>query len=451
MAAGLGIVFIIVGLVISVALHEAGHLIPAKLFGCRVSQYMVGFGPTLWSKTIGHTEYGIKAILLGGYCRILGMYGPTKKDTKIYRKGLKWCSQDEFDTLLEAEKSEYRITLAEQSRRAESAALAEHRTLFPTGGENRIGQSGERSFYELPVFPKLMVMLGGITMNLILGFLCLVLALGVVGVNAPSTTIEDLVCIQNGKPVACKTVKAGMEVSVGYSVAARAGLKPGDKILAVAQKSVSNWDEVRSQIKANQGKKIFLQIERDGQEKPFQLTLGQKGAGIISALERQRLGIGQISYQYGQIISGTGDLLVKLPQSVWQTAVDTFTGKKRSENSLMSVIGVGRLAGQISAAPADKVDFAAKLGALLSILASLNVALALFNLIPLPPLDGGHVIVVLWQGLRKWYARLRRLPDPGWMDASGLVPLTYVIATLLLGLTIVLFAADIFNPIKLFG
>lgn len=447
MAAGLGILFIVFGLIISVALHEAGHLLPAKFFGCRVSQYMVGFGPTIWSKTFGHTEYGLKAILLGGYCRILGMYGPTKENAKVYRKGWKWYRKDEYEALSDAEKSQCRITLAEDSRRAEAEALAEHRSLFPADAET--GRGKERSFYELPVLPKLVVMLGGITMNLVLGFLFLTLALGGIGVNTPSTTIGDLVCIQDGKPLACQSLKSDKSAAIEYAAAGKAGLKPGDKILMVSGKIVSTWDDIRNEIKAQKGKKISVQVVRNGQEKNFQIPIGSEGAGIITALERQKSGFGEISYQYGQIVYGTAGLLVQLPQSVWQTAVATFTGEKRSENSVMSVIGVGRVAGEISAAPSDRVDPAAKLGALLSILASLNVALALFNLIPLPPLDGGHVVVAIWQAIRKYYARLRGLPDPGWTDASALVPLTYTIAALLLGLTLILFIADIFNPVRI--
>ena len=74
----LGVLVVGVGLALSIALHEIGHLVPAKVFGVRVTQYMVGFGPTLLSRTRGETEYGLKAIPLGGYIRMIGMYPPHK-------------------------------------------------------------------------------------------------------------------------------------------------------------------------------------------------------------------------------------------------------------------------------------------------------------------------------------------------------------------------------------
>ena len=72
-----GVVVLVVGLAVSIALHEIGNLVPAKRFGVRVGQYMVGFGPTLWSRRRGETEYGVKAIPLGGYISMAGMYPPS--------------------------------------------------------------------------------------------------------------------------------------------------------------------------------------------------------------------------------------------------------------------------------------------------------------------------------------------------------------------------------------
>lgn len=75
-----GVVIIAVGIALSIALHEIGHLVPAKRFGVRVPQYMVGFGPTIWSRHKGETEYGVKAIPLGGYIRMIGMFPPKSGD-----------------------------------------------------------------------------------------------------------------------------------------------------------------------------------------------------------------------------------------------------------------------------------------------------------------------------------------------------------------------------------
>ena len=140
--------------------------------------------------------------------------------------------------------------------------------------------------------------------------------------------------------------------------------------------------------------------------------------------------------------------LVGFPVRVAQLAGDLATGEARDPNSPVSVVGVGRISGEVAAAD-EPVK--AKATLLLSLLASLNLFLFLFNLIPLLPLDGGHVAGALWEGLRRQLARLRGLADPEPVDMARMLPVTYVVVMVLVAMSAVVILADIVNPIRLFG
>ena len=153
-----GIAVVALGLVISIALHEVGHLLPAKLFGVRVSQYMIGFGPTLWSRRKGETEYGVKAIPLGGYVAMSGMYPPARPGGKPRE-----ASTGFFQSMIE------------------DARAANQQTVV-TGEEHR-------TFYNLPILKRIVIMLGGPFMNLVITVVLFGVVLCGFGVQQPSTTI----------------------------------------------------------------------------------------------------------------------------------------------------------------------------------------------------------------------------------------------------------------------
>jgi membrane-associated protease RseP (regulator of RpoE activity) len=426
-----GVALLVVGLAVSIALHEIGHLVPAKLFGVRVGQYMVGFGPTLWSRRIGETEYGVKALPLGGFISMAGMYPPSPEE----RAGTAPRRTGRFFQ-----------TMVQDARAAND--------------ETMIAVDDARTFYRLPVFKRVIVMLGGPIMNLLLAIVLFTIVFSGIGVQTASTTVASVSeCVI--------PADAGREACAAGDPAApanEAGILPGDTILSVDGTAVSTFDEASAIIQASPGVSIPVVIERDGAEQTLRMTptlATREVAGAGGTTETREVGFAGISAQVTQEpqplwtgpqaaienIGTVAGVLVHLPARVYDTAVDLFTGQERDPNGPMSVVGAGRLAGDIASIDAPIENRAA---GIISLLASLNVMLFVFNLIPLLPLDGGHVVVALWDGLKRTWAKLFGRRDPRPVDATKLVPVTFVVVVLLVGMGGVLILADLFNPIVLF-
>lgn len=227
----LGILFLVLGLLISVGIHELGHMIPAKKFGVKVSQYFIGFGPTLWSKKAGGTEYGIKALPLGGFVKIAGMIPPGRPGRKeLNRRG--------------------KLTLAEEARR-ESAS--------------EIGPGEEtRAFWRLSAPKKLIVMFGGPLTNLVLCFACL--AIVVCGIGLPKATSTV------GKVVPCVTQKSECAASDPKSPAAEAGLRAGDEITSWGGRAVKDWKEIQAAIAEGGTDKADVVVRRGGATMTLSIT-----------------------------------------------------------------------------------------------------------------------------------------------------------------------------------
>ncbi|MGO1235714.1 MAG: M50 family metallopeptidase [Microbacterium gubbeenense] len=421
-----GVLFMLVGLGVSIALHELGHIIPAKAFGVRVGQYMIGFGPTLWSKKIGETEYGFKALPLGGFISIAGMYPPSPE--------------------VDGRKKRVWSTLVQDAREQ---------------NDETISEAGDRTLYRRATWKRVVVMLGGPFMNLLLAVAIFSGLLSGIGVMSSTTTVATVSeCV-----VPAGTERTACEPGDEPTPAADAGLKPGDTITAVDGTAVSTFDEASAIIRDHADETIRVDIVRDGSAKTLEITpilaeneytnadgelvTGEVGfVGFSPTSERVKQPLWAGAQQAGDNIVAVGEVIVQLPVKLYDIAVDLVTGQERDPDGPISVIGVGRIAGEVAATEAPVIDRAAFL---LNILGAVNIALMMFNLIPLLPLDGGHVAVALWDGIKRLFAKLTGRADPKPADATRLVPVTLVVVVLMIGMGALLFAADIFNPVDLFG
>ena len=445
----LGVLFVALGISASIALHEVGHLLPAKKFGVKVTQYMVGFGPTVWSRRRGETEYGLKAIPLGGYIRMIGMFPPKPGADPSMLRG---SSTGRFSQLMD---------------QAREDSMEE----VKAGDEDRV-------FYKLTAPRKLVVMLGGPTMNLVIAVFLLTGIFTLNGIGQLTTRVSGVSeCVQ--------TVAAGGAAPAATCLpsdprapAAAAGILPGDRVVSLAGQPVNNWDDVRALIRPNGGRPIDVVVERGGQTVRMTTTpiltdvpragsdgnpeFGPDGKvvtdrvgfmGFSPSMEIVKQPLTAVPGLIGDQIARTAGVVFRIPEKMVGIAQAAFGDGERDPNGPMSVVGVGRVAGEVADGQLTGVAESGsdKFVVLLSLIASLNLALWIFNLIPLLPLDGGHAVGALWEGLKRQVARLLGRPNPGYVDVAKALPVTYAVSIALIGMSALLMYADVVNPIKLGG
>jgi len=398
----LGIVGFVVVMVASVAIHEFGHLLTAKAFGMKATEYFVGFGPRIWSFRRGETEYGLKAIPAGGYVKIVGM----------------------------------------------------------TDLEQVAPEDEPRAFYRQPAPQRLVVLASGALTHFVIGFLLFVVVLVALGTWGPSTTVAQVTdCVPLKADQSC----AGVDEP---SPAKTAGLRAGDRIVSVDGKQVDTWSEETAAIRAAGPGPAQIVVERDGARRTLTADLVERTQSDPNDPERTeraaklgvtpRFTLDRVGPVEGavtsakliwQTLSLTGQVLVAIPAKVPELWDATFGNGQRDPQGLVGVVGIARISGDVLSA--ESAPLTARVGGFLWMMAGLNVFIGVFNLLPLLPLDGGHVAVLLFEKARARLYRLFGRPDPGRVDLTKLLPVAYVFLVLIVGLTVLLLAADIINPVEI--
>ena len=389
----IGAVAFVVALLFSVMVHEFGHFITAKRYGMHVTEFFLGFGRKIWSTVRGETEFGLKAIPAGGYCKISGM----------------------------------------SPREPISPEVA------------------PRAFYKASAPRRLVVLGAGSFLHFVLGFLLLFVLFAGVGTSKVLSTVSEV--------VPCVTTKSACSTSDPISPAKQAGIQPGDAITGINGKSNLNWEEITKVLRSSPNTSVTLDISRNGQTLELPVTLSSREVegkvrgflGVVNKVglvrESPASAVTESASSFNQLFSGSIRSLVGLPAQIPSLFRQTFLGEARSQDGLVGIVGVARATSE--AASSGNLTGGEKLATFILIIASLNIFVGIFNLIPILPLDGGHMAIAIVDGVRRTTARRRGQPEPDSVDVERLTPITFVVVALLIFLTALLLLADIFNPINL--
>jgi membrane-associated protease RseP (regulator of RpoE activity) len=409
----IGFVGFVIALLVSVCLHEGGHYLTARRYGMKATQFFVGFGPTLWSRQRGETEWGVKGIPLGGFVKIVGMTPLEKVDP---------------------------------------------------GDE-------PRAFYKAPVRQKVVVLAAGSTVHFLLTLLLIVggtFAIGAVREQAPAVGAVSE-CIAPDRigvtDIADGTDPCTLPGSVP-APAKQAGLQAGDVVTAIDGAAVETSKDLTDGLRAAGSRPITLTVERDGNELQLPVTpatierfpyteqgvdaerlerVGMIGVGVQLRAHTERLG-------FVDSVQESGDIAVQQLEGI-KTVVTEKLGSitkiysdDRDPAGFVGILGVGRISGEIIQ---SEETLGVKAISFVMIVAGLNLFVGLFNLLPLLPLDGGHIAVAVYEGVRDRARRLRGYRGPFQrVDYNKLLPLTYAVAGAFLLFTVALLGADLFNPIR---
>jgi membrane-associated protease RseP (regulator of RpoE activity) len=415
-----GIILFALAILISVSLHEAGHMLTAKAFGIKVTRFFVGFGPTLWSFRKGETEYGVKGIPLGGFVKITGMT-PLEEE------------EEDLD-----EKDEKRV------------------------------------FWRKPLWQRTIVLAAGSVTHFIIGFIALWILVSFAGVVANPAYADQVAESQENAQVAVAecvestdTAAAAGECPEGQieGPAFAAGIANGDEITSVGGTAVTDWDSLVATVSAlTPDEPVAVTVDSGGTEKTVEVTPYAAEAETEDGKTETVARLGVFVYTdpavaptvavgavdgIGETFSVTGDMfketfiaLGQLPSKIpplW----DAIFGGERSDDSPVSVVGASRLGGEMVQYDQWAMFF--------MLLVVLNYFIGIFNLLPLLPMDGGHIAIAWYEKARSWVAVKRGKPDPGRVDYLKLMPLTYAVIVLLGGFMLLTITADIVNPITIFN
>lgn len=395
MAFALGVTLFALGIAVSIALHEAGHLATAKWFGMKVRRYFIGFGPKIFSFRRGETEYGLKAIPAGGFCDIAGM------------TALDPVTPDEVP----------------------------------------------RAFFRKPTWQRVVVLSAGSITHFMIGILLLyVLALGWGLPNVSATPIAGTITCAAGQ-----TSAQDLNPACGPGVptpAAAAGMRSGDVIRSVGGTDTPTWPDAVVAIRASNGPTTIV-VERGGERIPLTVdvaqvqrfdengsptTTGAIGVGLAQNIEYGPLSAIPATLTFtGSMFERVWQGILAFPQKI-PGLVDAISGGERDLESPVSVVGASVIGGEA----AERGVWAF----FIFLLAALNFFVGVFNLLPLLPLDGGHILVNVYERARDWTrAKLGKVPMPP-VDYTRLLPITFVLILVGGAVSLLTLTADIVNPIR---
>lgn len=398
----LGVILFALGIAVTIAVHEWGHMTAARMFGMRVRKFFVGFGPTVWSKTRRHeaagghdTEYGLKAIPLGGFCDIAGMAASDEvtEDEKPY------------------------------------------------------------AMYRQAWWKRVIVLSGGVIVNICMGIFLIYIC-------AVAWGLPDLDRQADPTPQVLETACVSAECADG-GPAAEAGIRAGDVITSIGGTPVDDYSVVPEVIQGAGHGELPITVDRDGQPMEFtvipQETERVAEDGTTTTVTAVGVSVGQPAAENlrynavtavpaafgftGQMLDAVWHGLLSVPEKI-PGVIASIGGADRDPESPMSVVGASRVGGEL----VDNQLWPA----FVLLLANLNFFLAFFNLIPLVPLDGGHIAVVLYEKVRDAIRRLFGKAPGGPADYQKLMPVSLAFTAALMLFGGILIAADVVNPIILF-
>ena len=369
----------VLAVIAMIMVHEAGHFVTAKWAGMKVTEFFLGFGPRLWSFRRGETEYGVKALPVGGYVKIIGM----------------------------------------------------------SNLEREIDPADEPRTYRQQSFGRrLLVAVAGIVTHFVVALVVMTLLWAVVGVprfDRPLVTIEQL-----------------SRLDTGESPARDAGFRVGDRIVSYDGIPVDRDENVPAYIRARPGQPITFVVDRDGRRQTLVATpasvtrdgqaIGQIGVGLgpeiekvnpAVALARSGRDVGELTWRS---IGALGSFFT--PTSLGNYA-DLLTGDEKAETSSagdarpVSIVGVGRIAGQAAETGIYNVLF---------LFVILNIFVAVFNMVPLLPFDGGHIAIAVYERIRSRHGRRYHA------DVSKMLPVAAAVLAILIVLGLTSIWLDIFEP-----
>jgi membrane-associated protease RseP (regulator of RpoE activity) len=390
----LGIFVFAFALLASIALHELGHLMTAKKFGMKASRYFIGMGPTLWSTWRGETEYGVKAFPVGGFVKIVGM------------------------TQLE---------------------------------ELEDPRDEPRAFWRQPAPQRAVILAAGSAMHFLIAFVVLfAVVLGFGEQKAETTRIDSVSeCLEPAEDGGC----AGLPPAPAKA----AGIRTGDRVVAFEGRPVEKWADFADAVHDHEAGTVEVIVDRDGKRVPITVQVVRVLAKDADGTETLvgRIGVAAGETKHYNPVSAlvragsatatlTADSVVALgsiPGKIPELLKDSATNEDRQidDGGAVSVVDLGRFSAQAF----ETGNFAFVLG----MVAGLNIFVGLFNLLPLLPLDGGHLAILGFESARSKIARLLGRRDPGRVDLRKLMPAMVAFIVLLGTVSLVLLYAGIANPI----